>query len=255
MNRIWAVALFTMREALWRKAWLPFVGLTILAFILVFVQFGASLTFSWQNPYADNIISSFFFFWSWGTLATGLILGCTSLPIERRARMMFTLPMERWQLIAGKLIGAQILLSAQVLVGYGLCIALALRQHLTIMPFSRLGLLTALCSIFVCLCLSIPLGLKLSSPAAGTLSVFLVLLPAFFEALASRGLLQEKWIVTAITYLLPFRVSTHPMNNAFWNSIVEASHYTKLGWSVLFSFLFFLILLTLFRRSELSTKS
>ncbi len=105
MKRVWAVAMFTIRDAVTRRVWYPFTAMLLLAFASIFMQFGRTL--AWQNPYADNIISSFFWMWSWGAVGTAMILGGTALPVERRARALFVLPIERWQLMLGKLIGSR----------------------------------------------------------------------------------------------------------------------------------------------------
>jgi ABC-type transport system involved in multi-copper enzyme maturation permease subunit len=253
MNRIWAIAGFTIRDAIRRRVWYPFFGMMILAVLLMVMQFG--FTASHQNPYADNIISSFFFFWAWGTLFTGMILGASALPVERRTPVLWTLPMQRWHLIVGKLIGAQILLSGLVLLGFGLSLVLAIRQHLPISSYAGLGLVTALSSVFICLCLSIPLGARLSGVGAGTVALFLPLLPSFTEVMEKGGFVDHSWLVAAIKHVLPFRVDTHPMNNAFWANVVQPGQYASLGWSILFSFALFVVLVTLINRSEVSLKS
>src|SRR6267154_1980404 len=157
VNEIRAVAIYTFRDGIRRKALFPFVLGLVLGALLIVLQYGVRVQVTAATPYAENIISSFFFFWVWGALFTTAWLGACAMPIERRSQALLTLPIARWKLIAGKLIGIEILSSAILIAGYLFSLVIAHRQHLEITADSIYGLAAALTASFVVLCLSIPL--------------------------------------------------------------------------------------------------
>src|SRR5262245_15360776 len=127
MIRVWAVIVHTMKDGLGRRVWYPFLAAVVLSVLLLIFGFGIYLT---PNRYADNILSSFFMFWTWGTLITSLCLGAISIPVERQSQTLFTLPIARWEMLLGKLLGTQILIVCTQVAGYSICLLLAAHTDL-----------------------------------------------------------------------------------------------------------------------------
>ena len=171
MRNIWAVTMHTLTEAHSRKISLPFLVAALLGVLVIIGGFGIFLI---PNQYANNIISGFFLFWSWGTILTALCLGAASIPIERQSETLFTLPIHRWELLAGKLLGNWILVTVMHILGYVISVALAFHNHLPVTVYSIVALLTAIAASFGFLCLSVPLGMRLSAVEAGTMTVLVL---------------------------------------------------------------------------------
>src|SRR5262249_45248835 len=130
------------------------------------------------NIYANNIISSFFMFWTWGTLITAMCLGATSIPIERRSQALLSLPLSRWEIFTGKLIGSLLLVGCFQIVGFLISVALASHNDLPVGNYSYFALATAFAATFIVLCFTVPLGAWMSPMAVGTVWISLQVLLA-----------------------------------------------------------------------------
>jgi len=248
VNEIRAVAIYTIRDGIRRKAWFPFAFGLLLGALLIFIQYGVKVQVSAATPYAENIISSFFFFWVWGALFTTAGLGASAIPIERRSQALLTLPIARWKLIAGKLIGTQVISAVILISGYLFSFWIAHRQHLEITWNSVYGLAAALTASFVVLCLSVPLGVRLPAMVTGTLTIAVLLFNSLNEELIRRTGLE--WPRTVHHYF-PWMIPTVAMNNAFFKSNSNIDYLTLTG-SALIAVLFLSVVTLWTRNSELS---
>lgn len=255
MNRIWMMALLSLKDSLRAKAWIPLFGMSVLAWVPLLAGFGPKLT---PNAFANNIISSYFAILSFGVYVSGLILGATSMPSERRASVMFTLPISRTEIVAGKLLGTQMIVACGLLIGYLVSLALAVHFDLAGFAYSRLGLATALTISFTYLCLSIPLGFWLSPVPAGLMAVVLINVPSTLKDLVDHQWITAGWLVRVIEVLrtvMPGQVDPVPLSKAFYDNYVDLGDYVGVGRDAFLALVFFMLLSALAQRKELSTKS
>lgn len=255
MNRIWLMAVLSMKDSLRAKVWIPFVLGILAAFMILLLGFGYKLA---PNAYANNIISSYFLFFSVGTYLTGIILGATTMPLERKAAVLFTLPISRTEIVVGKLLGNQIIVGCGLVGGYLASLSLALHYDLTGFSYSVLGLATAFTVSFTYLCLSIPLGFWMSSVPTVITAWLIVNVPSSLKAFVDQRSITSAWLVKpieAIALVAPGQINPHPLNKGFYNAFVEAGAYLSLARALLLALLFFILLLALAQRKELSTKS
>jgi hypothetical protein len=256
MKRIWLVTVVAIRDSLHTLWGIPFLVFGILAanFIML-MGFGYQLE---PNPYADNIISSHFLFLAMGIWLGGLVLGALSMPRERRARVMFTLPISRMQIVLGKLLGNQIVVGGGLLIAYGISRLWASHFNLTEFSHSWLGLATAFSLSFTYLCLAIPLGYWMPPFAAALWAWLIVFVPGILKDMAEARLVTSGWIVKPIELLakvIPGQLETKPLSKAFWNVPVSTGDYLAVMADVFLAFAFFMLLSALAHRKELSTKS
>jgi len=251
MIRIWQVTIHTIRDGVRRGAWIPFGAAALLGVLSLLMGFGYKLK---PNPYANVIISGFFHFWTLGTLMTTIYLGATTIPTERRTPALFTLPLARWEIIAGKLIGTQVLTSCFLVAGYLISIGLAMHANLPILAHSLLGLAAAWIACFVCLCLSVPLGVRMPAVLSGTLTIIAINLAPQIEALADASLINRNWFVKAVGILSPWQIPGVLTRYAFFDGPNLWAHYSALGGSALWGFVILIGLTALLNRTELSMK-
>jgi ABC-type transport system involved in multi-copper enzyme maturation permease subunit len=228
--------IYTLMEAHRRRIWFPFLLGAIVGVLMLLWGFGILLR---PNEYADNIITTFFYFWSLGTAATALCLGAASIPIERETLTLFTLPIGRWDLLFGKLCGNCLLVTAIHLAGYLISIALAFHANLPVAAYSVVSLFAAVSLSFVMLCFSIPLGVVMSPVLAGSLTVgaSFVLSYAIFRAFInwqSIEIIQDAEV----------------MRHAFFNRPVDLWDYLPGFASLAQGLTFFLLIGFMFRRTE-----
>jgi ABC-type transport system involved in multi-copper enzyme maturation permease subunit len=190
-----------------------------------------------------------------------LWLGSTAMPIERKQPGLFTLPIARWEIMTGKLIGTQFVIAAYLAAGYLIAALFAVRNDLPIDPYSRFALAAAFCASFAVLCIGIPLGTVIHSFLAGFFTVQVLTWGANVESLVSRRVLEGGWLSQAIAYLSPFRISSEPLRYAFWGMYNLRAvggevfiDYPGLAWNALYAVLFFFVFAWLFRRTELVIK-
>ena len=256
MKRTWLMTRLTIKDSLRTLVWIPFIVLGILAASFIMLMgFGYQLK---PNEYANNIISNHFMFVSMGIYFAGLALGAISMPRERRARVMFTLPVSRTEIAAGKLIGNQIVVGFALLVGYAISLSWALYFDLSGFAYSWLGLATAFSMSFTYLCLAIPLGYWMPAIPAAVAAWLIVDAPASLKALADHQVITAAWIVNPIEFLFkvtPGHVDPDPLRRAFYKWPVFAVDYAAVMADVLLALAFFIVLCALAHRKELSTKS
>ena len=220
MKAIRAVAFLTIRDGIRGRAWFPFVFALILCFAALLFGLGWRNLVSGRLPadtrYLYNIVSLVFYLWAWGSLWTAVWVGSTSIPRERKTPTLFTLPVARWEIALGKLIGAEILIAGFLMVGYAVCVGLARWCQVPIRAYSGLGLATALTTSFVYLCLSVPLGAWLSPVVVGTLTVFAEGQASVFEALKAIHLnTSTSTLRVVLGYLFPWQIPPEPIGKAF----------------------------------------
>src|SRR5436190_8362458 len=192
MKRIWMMMLLSIKDSLRAKAWIPLFIMSVLAWFPMLMGFGIQFR---TNAYADNIISNYFQLLSLGIYLSGLILGGMSMSLERRASMLFTLPISRTEIAVGKLLGTQIVVGAGLLVGYFISLAFALHFGLSSFAYSRLGLATAMSLSFTYLCFSIPLGFWMSPIGTILTALLIVNTPSLLDSLVSQQWVTNHWIV------------------------------------------------------------
>jgi len=255
MKRIWMMTVLSIKDSLRTKAWIPFFIMSVLAWFPMLIGFGYQMR---PNSFADNIISNYFQFLSLGIWFSGLILGATSVFMERRASLMFTLPISRTELAVGKLLGTQIVVGAGLLVGYLISLAFAVHFGLSRFTYSHLGLATAFSLSFTYICLSIPLGFWLS-PIWTILTTYLVIeAPWTLQALVSEGWITNNWIVglnALLQKVAPGQLDRVPMAKAFYNKYVFVGDYTGVARNAMIAIIVFMLLVSLARNKELSLKS
>ena len=257
MKGIWAVAVLTIRDGIRGKAWFPFFIGILLSLVVVVFSFGirniASGNFHIEGSY--NVISSVFYFWSLGTIGTSLIVASTSFPRERRAPTLFTLPIARWEIAVGKLLGVEAMVVSSLVVGYGVCMALAALSGTRITAYSGLGFATALTISFVYSCVSIPLGIRLSPVVVATFSFIAVELTSIFDVLKADRLMVTNRLSRVIEYLFPWKFSSQSLRTMFYSGIPWSAHdYAGLLINAFIGAVFFIGLTYLFRRDEFSMK-
>jgi len=202
-----------------------------------------------------NAISSLFYFWSWGCLFTAVCVGSASIPRERRTPMLFTLPLTRWELALGKLIGAQLLSAAFLALGFGLSSGLAVLSGVPVTAYSGLSFATALTVSFVYLCLSIPLGAWLSPVIVGTITVIAEAQSTVVEGMAKAHLISGNGLTKALGYLLPWTIPGEPIRGAFFHGThASGADFAGLLLNAFFGVIFFIGLTFLMRRGELSMR-
>jgi hypothetical protein len=255
MKRTWMMAVLSIKDSLRTKAWIPFIIMSVLAWFPMLMGFGFRLR---PNAFANNIISNYFHFLSMGVCLSGLILGATSIYRERRASMIFTLPISRGEIAAGKLLGTQIVVAGGLLIGYLISLAFAVHFGLTSFGYSWLALTMALSVSFTYLCISIPLGFWMSPVPVAVTTFVVVLFPSILDSLVQFKWITNVWIARASDFLLtviPGQLDTTPLSKAFYSNSVYWGDYASVGRDVLLALAFFILLSTLARRKELSTKS
>jgi hypothetical protein len=255
MKRLWLMTVLTIKDSLRTLVWIPFAVGILAANLILLGGFGYQLK---PNPYASNIISSHFMMFSMGIYFSGLALGSTSMPRERQARVMFTLPISRTEIVLGKLLGHQIVVGFGLLVGYLISLCWALYFDVTGFAHSWLGLAVAFSISFTYLCLAIPLGYWMPAVPAALVAWLIVNVPAALKAFSDNGFITAGWLVQPIEVLAkltPGHVDEDPLMKAFYNLPVFVGDYAGVLTDVLLALVFFALLSALANRKELSTKS
>lgn len=255
MKRIWIMTVLSIKDSLRTQAWVPLFVMAVLAWFPMLIGFGYKFR---PNAFANNIISNYFRFLTLGVYFSGLILGATSMFLERRASVMFTLPISRPEIAVGKLLGTQIVVGFGLLLGYLISLAFAVHFGLTDFGYSRLGLATAVSLSFTYLCLSIPLGFWMSPVPAGLTTLLMVQIPSILESLVSQAWITNVWIAKASALLqavVPGQLDTSPLSTAFYSNDVTLGDYAGVGRNAFLAIVFFMLLSALAQRKELSTKS
>lgn len=257
MKGIWAVAVLTMRDGIRGKAWVPFCAGILFCAVILLGSFGWNniVAGKLHNAYSDNIVSSIFNIWSLGTVLTVLWVASTSFPRERRTPTLFTLPLARWEIALGKLIGVQILAAGFLAVGYGLSAALMVHSGSPLLSYSLLGFATALTLSFLYGCLSIPLGIRMSPIVAGVTTMFVVGMADLTDLLKNAHYISSNGFVWMIEHLFPWRIPGDPTKKIFYSGIPwSGSDYAGLLINAAIGVAFFVALNFLMRRDELSLK-
>jgi ABC-type transport system involved in multi-copper enzyme maturation permease subunit len=180
------------------------------------------------------------------------------MPRERRARVMFTLPISRTEIVVGKLLGHQIVVGFGLLIGYLISRSWALYFDLTGFTHSWLGLAVAFSLSFTYLCLTIPLGYWMPAVPAAVLAFLIVNVPATLKLFSDNRFITAGWLVQPIEVLAkltPGQLDEEPLMKAFYNLPVFAADYAGVLTDVLLALVFFALLSALAHRKELSTKS
>jgi len=257
MKAIRAVALLTIRDGIRGRAWFPFVFALILCFAALLFGLGWRNLVAGRLPtdtrYLYNIVSLVFYLWAWGSLWTALFVGSTSIPRERKTPTLFTLPIARWEMALGKLIGAEILIAGFLVAGYALCAGLARWCQVPIRAYSGLGLATALTTSFVYLCLSVPLGGWLSPVVVGTLTLFAEGQASVFDALKTIHLgTGAPTLRVVLACVFPWQIPPEPLRRAFGLEVpVSFDDISILFLNAFIGALFFIGLTFLMKRREL----
>jgi ABC-type transport system involved in multi-copper enzyme maturation permease subunit len=255
MKRLWLMTALTIKDSLRTLVWIPFAVGIIAANLMLLGGFGYRLV---PNPYASNIISSHFMIFSAGIYFSGIALGATSMPRERRARVMFTLPISRTEIVLGKLLGNQIVVGLGLLAGYLISLCWALYFDLTGFTHSWLGLAVAFSLSFTYLCLTIPLGYWMPAVPAALVAWLIVNVPSTLKLFSDNQVITANWLVQSIEILAsltPGHLDAEPLSKAFYNLPVFAGDYVGVLTDVLLALAFFTFLSALGNRKELSTKS
>ena len=255
MKRIWMMMVLTIKDSLRAKVWLPLALMTFMGSIVLVGGFGLRLG---QNIFANNILSSYFMFWSWGVIMSTLVLGSVTMPTERRAAVLFTLPITRTEVILGKVLGTQAVATCFLLVGYLVSLRLAAHNDLPLHAYSILGFMTALTLSFIWVCISVPLGTWFSPVTTGTLAfVILFILPSLQEVIAMGWIttLWVVWPVQILSYVLPWQVQTEPLRFTFFDRSSDWLAYAELALNAISAMAVVIALCFPVGRTELSTKS